>query len=422
MKLAWMVNGILPQIAQGQGFDATGSGTWTHKLAEIMFEDKDLEFLVFYPQHYSKTDIRGKAGRLNYYGFYEEPSAWLEYDINLEKRLKKELEQFQPDIVHIWGTEFSHSLCMLRAFGHPERTVISIQGFIYFCGEKYTEGLSDDIIYRHTFRDFLRHDSIFEQKQKFLKRGGYELEALRESRNVIGRTKWDYGTVKSVNPDLYYYHCGEILRQEFYEGDRWGYSKCEKHTLFMSQSYYPIKGIHFALKVLKSLKEKYSDVIMYVAGKNMFPANIKERIKRDSYSKYICDRIKNYGLEDSIIFTGTLDAAGMKARYLKSHVYLQASIMENSSNSLGEAMMLGVPCVASNVGGTASMLRDKKDGFLYPYDEHESAVEYICDIFEAGSDIMEKCDNAASYAASLYDVETCYNEYLRVYSELSQMV
>ena len=55
---------------------------------------------------------------------------------------------------------------------------------------------------------------------------------------------------------------------------------------------------------------------------------------------------------------------------LKSNVFVQTSSIENSTNSLGEAMLIGMPCVASNVGGTSDMLKDKNEGYLYPFGDY----------------------------------------------------
>lgn len=72
----------------------------------------------------------------------------------------------------------------------------------------------------------------------------------------------------------------------------------------------------------------------------------------------------------------------MLERLLKTHVFLLPSAIENSSNSLGEAMLLGMPCVASNSGGTQDILEHKKEGYLYPYTEPAMCAEYISKIFE----------------------------------------
>ena len=55
----------------------------------------------------------------------------------------------------------------------------------------------------------------------------------------------------------------------------------------------------------------------------------------------------------------------MRQAYLEADAFLLPSGCENSPNSLGEAMLLGLPCVASAVGGIPSMLANGTEGLLY---------------------------------------------------------
>ena len=87
-------------------------------------------------------------------------------------------------------------------------------------------------------------------------------------------------------------------------------------------------------------------------------------------------------LERNVVFTGPLDEEKMCQRYLKSNVFVCPSSIENSPNSLGEAMVLGVPCVASDVGGVSDMLKHKEEGFVYQTDAPYMLAHYVCEIFE----------------------------------------
>lgn len=82
-----------------------------------------------------------------------------------------------------------------------------------------------------------------------------------------------------------------------------------------------------------------------------------------------------------MVFTGILSEEKMIEQYLKSNVFVLPSVIENSSNSLGEAMLLGMPCVATNTGGTMDILEHKKEGFLYPYTEPAMCADYISRYF-----------------------------------------
>lgn len=397
------------------------------QLADMLADNPEIEFTVFYPQHDSLQTVEGKAGNIRYAGFYEEAIPELQYNPGMTERIKAALDKIQPDIVHIWGSEYVHTLSMTRAFNKPEKTVISIQGLIHRLGEVYTEGLPDNIIKRHTFRDLIRKDSIAEQKEKFLKRGECELAALKEVKHVIGRTGWDREAVLSVNPGLIYHHAGEILRKEFYDTDRkWSPENADRHRIFMSQSYYPIKGIHFALNALRTVKERYPDVKLVVTGKDMRPKTLKECIKQDSYGKYISELIKKYSLEDNIEFTGPQNPDNMVKQYLKCSVFLLPSVMENSSNSLGEAMMLGVPCIVAATGGTSDMIQSD-EGWLYDCTNTSVLAEKITEAFrytdsttnDGKNKLGTMLEKASEHAHSAHDRKTNLEAYLGVYRQIT---
>ena len=49
---------------------------------------------------------------------------------------------------------------------------------------------------------------------------------------------------------------------------------------------------------------------------------------------------------------------------LSSHVFVCCSALENSSNSLGEAMLLGMPCISADVGGLPTVMQ-AGEGIMY---------------------------------------------------------
>ena len=73
----------------------------------------------------------------------------------------------------------------------------------------------------------------------------------------------------------------------------------------------------------------------------------------------------------------------MKIRYLKGDVVVSPSIMENSPNSVGEAMILGVPVISSRVGGVHNLLEDGKEGILYEATNVQALSNAIIKVFDA---------------------------------------
>ena len=91
--------------------------------------------------------------------------------------------------------------------------------------------------------------------------------------------------------------------------------------------------------------------------------------------KLYCKRLAaQLGVADALHYTGPLDAAAMRQAYLEADVFLLPSSCENSPNSLGEAMLLGMPCVASNAGGIPDMLAAGREGLLYGESQDANAL------------------------------------------------
>ena len=245
----------------------------------------------------------------------------------------------------------------------------------------------------------------------------YEKLIIENVSNVIGRTTWDKSQVLAINPKLNYYQGEENLRNVFYK-DKWDINKVNRHTLFFSQAQSIIKGFYIFLEALKILKVKYPDVLVHVAGNDIIDNSFVSKLKRQSYAKYLIKLIEKYDLKDNIKFTGYLNAEEYKNYLLKTHVYVQASSIENSSNSLGEAMILGMPCVASNVGGTSTMLKDGEEGFLYQYTEPELLAYYIEEFFESDSLCKEMGDKARNHASKRHDWENNANTTLNIYKDI----
>ena len=111
----------------------------------------------------------------------------------------------------------------------------------------------------------------------------------------------------------------------------------------------------------------------------------------------------------------------MCERYLKSHVFVSASSIENSSNSVAEAMLLGMPVIASAVGGIPDMLTDKKEGFLYQSDAPYMLAHYIMKLFD-DDQISESCGQAARKRA-LYDHDQELNnqKLIEIYEKVAKI-
>jgi glycosyltransferase involved in cell wall biosynthesis len=69
-------------------------------------------------------------------------------------------------------------------------------------------------------------------------------------------------------------------------------------------------------------------------------------------------------LNDFVTFKGTLPYSVIEDLFEQADGYIQSSISEGLSNSLAEAMAIGVPVFATNVGGTGEVIKDTVNGYL----------------------------------------------------------
>jgi len=70
------------------------------------------------------------------------------------------------------------------------------------------------------------------------------------------------------------------------------------------------------------------------------------------------------GLDHSVRLPGKLPYEEFSRLMKNSHAFVQSSVAEGFSNATAEAMALGLPVFATDVGGTAEIIQDGVNGFL----------------------------------------------------------
>lgn len=374
MKILWLCNIVLPELLGELRFRGSNYGGWLTGLWDELKKNKTLYQLgICVP---IRNPERAKDGEYEGYKYYSFLTISKESDTTTQDQVSRFctiLDDFNPDIVHVWGTEYEHSASMVKACekkGIVNRVLINIQGLITFCERLYEYGLPKDIVIRE-----IQGNSIRNERSVFGQRSISEKYVLERVKHVIGRTDWDKGCVEEINPSICYHRCGEVLRKSFYNNLKWNPEKCNKNSVFISQASYPIKGLHLILDEFVKLKERYPDFSVRIAGLDLTKM-------QSSYALYICERLVELNLFGNIRFLGSISETEMVDEYLRANVFLSASVIENSSNSICEAMMLGTPVVTSFVGGTGSVVEHGKSGLLFPLNEPYIMTHYIREVFE----------------------------------------
>jgi len=377
MNILWISNITFPEALTLQGGDGkhNGGGGWLISAANALIKQPGISLYILSVNNVKKlTRLKGKKIEYFIIPKCKHISDYIPYMTEIQKEVS-------PDVVHIQGTEFPYGLAWIKACS-SKNVVVSIQGLISVIARYYTAGLSvSEIIRNITLRDIVGK-TIYGKKKEFDKRGRYEIEVLKSVDHVIGRTNFDYSHSKAMNPHINYHHCDEALRDVFYFGT-WTYNDCTPCTIFMSQSNYPVKGLHIVLKALPYIIKNYPNLQLRIAGNDVFTTkSVLGPMSQTGYGKLITALIRKNHLEKYISFTGRLNAEEMKREYLNANVFICPSSIENSPNSLCEAQILGVPTLASYVGGVPDLM-EGAEKYMYRYDDSEMMAVKICDIFNA---------------------------------------
>lgn len=318
-----------------------------------------------------------------------------------ENQLKMVIDDFKPDVIEIFGSEFYFSLAARVSKHIP--TVLHFQGilslYIYIFlppGISKWQYIMSGKGLRGKYNNF--------QYLAYWQRSAYREKAvLKAIPHVIGRTDWDKQAIAVLNPNAKYHYGGEILRDVFYENKE--RTIPSKITISSTISFPTYKGYDVILKVANILKnELHLDFVWNVYG-NINPDFIEKQVG-----------LRHEGVD--VRLCGVASPTQLRDALLESTMYFHPSYTENSPNSVCEAQILGVPVVASRVGGTDSLVEHGKTGFLYPVTDPYIAAYYIMYLVD-NPDVNIAIGKAAKQVATArHDKKKIVNELMETYQEM----
>lgn len=386
MKILWITNAAIEPLGT-YIYGKAINGAWVSALLSD-FENASEHHLVIATTARVKQRVRLENDKGTV--FYALPDS---PPINYNENKKKNIEQWRrlilserPDIIQIWGTEFTHGLCALRVCGNVPG-VIYMQGVLDAIARYYYAGISETELKRNiTFRDLIKRDSVIRQKIRYGRNAVKEAEMLKRAGNFISENNWCDAHVKAIAPDAQSHRCPLSINSAFTRFT-WDINNIERHSVMCTASDYPLKGLHIILRAIALLKKRYPDIKLYIPGsKVVSDGSLQWLIRKRGYTRYIERLIKQLDIADNIVWLGYTSQDQLAQLLSKIHVFALTSALENHSSSLKEAMMVGVPTVASDVGGIPEYIDNGKNGFLYRFEEYELLADYISSIFD--SDIL----------------------------------
>ncbi len=358
MKVLWFTGVQLPALT-GQGLTRAGWQEGLRKALETHQPGIELGIATFGPEPRPPL-VRGNA---TYFTILrKEPrtrwervsSGWRhasytarEYDDCLELA-----RRFAPDLVHFHGSENFFGL-ISEKLSMP--SVLSLQALVNGYRPFVLSDLGwKDILRRMAGREFLRGDGVLHKWLSWNKYYRVEQQILRLCRNFIGRTAWDRAVTLAFNPRANYFHCDEVLGDAFYSLE-WQ-AESTGPVVYSTTSNAFFKGGLVLARALAILDRR---------GRKDIRLNLAGLDAGSDLGRTIVRQAAGDGILERITFLGRLTPERITQEMLGAGVYVLPSHIDNSPNSLCEAMLAGMPCIAASVGGVPSLVRDGEDGLLY---------------------------------------------------------
>lgn len=319
-----------------------------------------------------------------------------------EEKFKKIIEDFKPDIIQIFGSELYQHLAARVTGNIP--TVLHIQGLLSLYVHIFLPPSVSKWQYYMSGKGLRGKLHNFQYLAYWNRSVHREKAILKAVPHVLGRTEWDKQAMAVLNPNAQYHYGGEILRDIFYEEKKRQIPK-DKPVITTTISFPTYKGYDVILKTANILKNEL--------GLD-FEWNVYGNVQPEFMEKHTGLMHENLNIN----LKGVASAEVLRDSLLKSTLYFHSSYVENSPNSVGEAQLVGVPVVASRVGGTDSMVEHGKTGFLYPVTDPYMAAYYIGRMIEDKEENVKIGKQAREVALVRHDKGKIVEELLKTYQEI----
>jgi glycosyltransferase involved in cell wall biosynthesis len=400
----WFTN--TPSLYKSEKNGYNGGG-WIKSLQSLISSNSNIELaisffhddkcfkatesnIVYYPISLYNTNFKKIIHNL----FYNK------YDKIELAYFMKVINDFQPDVIHVFGTEKSFGL-ITRLTKIP--VVIHLQGILnpylnaYFPpGVSLFQTILNKLMNPLGAVNFLKSFLFFKHNAK------REAEILSNCNFFMGRTDWDKNISKLYAPSSTYFYCSEVLREKFYETFSSHREKSDKFILVSTISKTTYKGFDLILKTANLLKNNTNLVFEW----NVFGV-------QDYKEWELILGIKS--IDVGINIMGIKDEDNLVISLTKGDVFIHTSYIDNSPNSICEAQMLGLPVISTDVGGISSLITNEISGYLVASNDPFTIAYKVLEIKGNQIKANKIGEKGRQIALRRHDRETIKNDLFNCY-------
>jgi Glycosyltransferase len=178
-------------------------------------------------------------------------------------------------------------------------------------------------------------------------------------------------------------------------------------VLFVGNLYQqPAKGIDILLKSWKLICKNFETAELHLVGHG----------NTQQYQEFV----HNMGISKNVIIHGKQN--DIKQYYRKCFLFVLPSRREGMSNSLMEAMLHSMPCIATNISGNQDLIEDGINGLLVPPKNIEALADAIVSLFNDPEKAIQLGEKARETIINKYSIDKIALLYSELYRELGNKV
>jgi glycosyltransferase involved in cell wall biosynthesis len=336
LKIVWLTSYPVADLAPRLGLDRVIKGhpcSWTVNLAAEISKLKglDLHIVSAYPG-IRENKVLFREGVTFHVVRYAIPftlrgfPSYLPLDVLsrygvLRLRIRRILDELAPDLIHVFGTEYGYGLAALDSL---IPTLISMQGLIAF------------------IKDFDRRFVLTLQSS-------IEAEVIQNSSFFASATAWATNYIRSQNRSAVVFDLPEAINRCFFSAK----SSLRTKDVVCVGRLCQYKGLETAIKAMTHVLKSHPSCRLLVVGTG-------DR----RYTIHLKDFARKNGVAGGVQFLGAKSPFEIASIHMGARMLVHPSLVDNSPNSIIEGMAMGLPVIASNVGGIPSLIKDAETGLL----------------------------------------------------------
>jgi glycosyltransferase involved in cell wall biosynthesis len=301
-------------------------------------------------------------------------------------KLRRYVREWDPDVVHGHGTEGEYGVAATKS-GYP--SVLTIQGMM-----ARLAGLETGVTYRRArYAIMARHESA----------------AIRDAGAIVANTEFAAEFAASIAPNARIARIPNPVSRVFFETTR---IHSTRGPFFLSVgTLSEAKGSDVLVRAFLDVAADHPDVELLVVGAD----------SSGFASRVLQPMVEADPQGHRVRFLGWVKTQAEIASLLSEAVgFVLPSLMENSPTVLMEAMVVGVPCIATNVGGIPELVSGGDFGILVPADDTQSLAEAMRVILDDPELAQEIAGGARRVARDRHEPDAIARETLDLYREVAR--